>query len=51
MPFFFSPRISMNQLFKTKFNQVHFFFLSVCKCTFLGPVKKHDVALGLAEQS
>lgn len=26
MSFFFSRRISMTQLFKTKFNQVYFFF-------------------------
>lgn len=49
MPFFFSPRISMNQLFKTKFNQVLFFLFS--KCVFPGPAKKHDVAIELAELS
>ena len=49
MPFFFSRRISMNQLFKTKFNQGHFFF-PLGKCVFPGPAKKHKVAIGLAER-
>lgn len=48
MPFFFSRRILMNQLFKTKFNRVVFFSPGQV-CVFPGPAKKHKVAIGLAE--